>query len=176
MSPQNCKDIYPGTYIGTYTKDTFCVDLPTHSSSLAWKIPWTEKPCRLQSMGSQRVGHNWATSHTTKITADGDFSYEIKRSLLLGKSYGHPRQHTKKQRCYFANKVPPSQSCGFSSSHVWMWELDYKESWALKNWCLWSVVLENTLESPLDSKKIQAVHPKGKQSWIFIGRYWSWSW
>ena len=63
-----------------------------------------------------------------------------------------------------------SRSCGFSSSHVWMWELDYKESWAPKNWCFWTVVLEKTLESPLDCKEIQPVHPEGNQSWIFIGR------
>ena len=80
------------------------------------------------------------------------------------------RQHIKKQRCCFANKGPSSQCCGFSSSHVWMWELDYKESWALKNWCFWAVELEKTLESPLDCKEIQPVHPKGNQSWLFIGR------
>ena len=67
------------------------------------------------------------------------------------------------------NKGPSIQSYGFSSSHVWMWELDYKESWVLKNWCFWTVVLK-TLESPLDCKEIQPVHPKGNQSWIFIGR------
>ena len=71
---------------------------------------------------------------------------------------------------YFASKGPSSQSYGFSSSHVWMWELDYKESWALKDWCFWIVVLEKTLESPLDYKEIQSVHPKGDQSWVFIGR------
>ena len=71
---------------------------------------------------------------------------------------------------YFAKKGPSIESYGFSSSHVWMWELDYKESWALKNWCYWTVVLEKTLESPLDCKEIQPVHPKGNQSWIFIGR------
>ena len=81
-----------------------------------------------------------------------------------------PRQHIKKQRCYFADKGPSSQSPSFSSSHVWMWDLDYKESWGPKNWCFWTVVLENTLESPLDCKEIQPVHPKGNQSWIFIGR------
>ena len=80
------------------------------------------------------------------------------------------RQHIKKQRRYFANKGPSSQGYGFSSGHVWMWELDYKESWALKNWCFWTVVLEKTLESPLDCKEIQPVHPKGDQSWIFTGR------
>ena len=86
------------------------------------------------------------------------------------KVYDKSRQRIKKQRHYFANKGPSSQSSGFSSSHVWMWELDYKESWALKNWCFWTVVLEKTLESPLDCKEIHPVHPKGNQSWIFIGR------
>ena len=76
----------------------------------------------------------------------------------------------KKQRHYFANKGLSSQNYGFSSSHLWMWELDYKKSWVLKNWCFWSVVLEKTLESPLDCKEIQAGHPKGNQSWIFLGR------
>ena len=78
--------------------------------------------------------------------------------------------HIKKQRHYFANKGPSSQSYGFSSSRVWMWELDYKESWAPKNWCFWTVVLEKTLECPLDGKEIQPVHPKGNQSWIVIER------
>ena len=86
------------------------------------------------------------------------------------KSYDHPRQHIKKQRHCSADKVPSSQSYGFSSSHVWMWELDYKDSWALKNWCFWTVVLEKPLESPLDCKEIQPVSLKGNLSWIFFGR------
>ena len=86
------------------------------------------------------------------------------------KSYDQHRQHIKKQRHYFANKGPFSQGYGFSSSHVWIWGLDYKESWWPKNRCFWTVVLEKTLESPLDSKEIQPVHPKGSQLWIFIGR------
>ena len=86
------------------------------------------------------------------------------------KSYDQPRQYIKKQRHYFANKGPSSQSYVFSSSHVWIWELDHKESWAPKNWCFWTVVLEKTLESPLDCKEIQPVHPKRNQSWKFIGR------
>ena len=85
-------------------------------------------------------------------------------------SYDQSRRHIKKQRHYFANKGPSSQGYGFSSGHVWMWELDYKESWVLKNWCFWTVVLEKTLESPLDCKEIQPVHPKWDQSWVFIGR------
>ena len=85
-------------------------------------------------------------------------------------SYVKSRQHFKKQRHSFANKGPSSQGYGFSRNHVWMWELEYKESWAPKNWWVWTVVLEKTLESPLDCKEIQPVHPKGDQSWVFIGR------
>ena len=85
-------------------------------------------------------------------------------------SYDQPRQHIKKQRHYFANKCPFGQGYSFSSGHVWMWELDYKKSWALKNWCFWTAVLEKTLESPLDCKEIQPVHPKGHQSWVLFGR------
>ena len=92
------------------------------------------------------------------------------------KSYCKPWECVKKQRHYFVNKNPYSQSCSFSSSHVWMWELDHKEGWALKNWCFQTVVLEKTLESPLDWKEIQPVQPKGNEFWIFIGGVcWSWS-
>jgi len=101
----------------------------------------------------------------SKITADGDCSHEIRRCLLLGKkSYDKPRQHIKKWRHYFTNKGLSSQSYGFSSSHVWMWELDYNKSWVPKNWCFWIVVLKKTLESPLDCKEIQPVNPNGNQS------------
>ena len=85
------------------------------------------------------------------------------------KSYDKPWQRIKRQRHYFVNKGPSSQGCGFPSGHMWMWELDYKESWALKNWWFWTVVLENSLESPLDWKEIQPGHPKGDQSWVFSG-------
>ena len=85
-------------------------------------------------------------------------------------SYGTTRQYIKKLRHHFANKGPFSQSYGFSSSHVWMLELDYKENWELKNWCFWTEVLEKTLESPLDCKEIKPGNPKGNQTWIFIGR------
>ena len=85
-------------------------------------------------------------------------------------SYDQPRQHIIKQRHYFANKGPSSQGYGFSSGYIWIWELDYKESWALKNWFFWTVVLEKTLESPLACKEIQPVHSKGDQSWVFIGK------
>ena len=107
----------------------------------------------------------------TKITADGDCSHEIRRCLLLGKK-AMPNLYSifKKQRHYFTNKGPYSQSCGFSRSHVWTWELNHKEGWVSKNWCFPAVVLEKTLESPLDSKEIKPVNPQRNQSWIFIGR------
>ena len=103
----------------------------------------------------------------SKITADGDCSHEIKRCLLLAQKIMTNLDSILKS---FAHKGPSSQGYGFSSSHVWMWELDYKESWAQKNWRFWTMVLEKTLESPLDGKEIQSVHPKGNQSWVFIGR------
>ena len=123
----------------------------------------------------------------SKITADGDCSHEIKRHLLLWKkplikinkfklkkekkkSYDKPRQCIKKQRHHFANKGPSSQSYGFSSSHVWLRELNHKEGWVPKNWCFWIVVLEKALESPLDCKEIKPVSSKGNQPWIFTGR------
>ena len=86
------------------------------------------------------------------------------------KNYDQSRQHIKKQRHYFANKGPSSQGYGFSSGHVWMWELDYEEGWAPKNWSFWTVVLEKTLENSLNCKGIQPVHSKGDQSWVFFGR------
>ena len=106
----------------------------------------------------------------SKITADGDCSHEIETLAPWKKSYDQSRQCIKKQRHYFMVKSPSSQSYGFSSGHVWMWELDCEESWALKNWCFWTVVWEKTLATPLDCKEIQPVHPKGDQSWVFIGR------
>ena len=109
----------------------------------------------------------WSAKSLPIVTA----AIEIKRCLLPWKeSYDQPRQHIKKQRRYFANKGLSSQGCGFSCGHVWMWELDYKETWVPKNWCFWTVVLEKTLESLLDCKEIQLVHPQGDQSWVFIGR------
>ena len=106
------------------------------------------------------------------MTADGDCSHEIKGCLLLGrKAMTNPDSILKRQqKYYFVNKGLSSQSFGFSSSQVWMWDLDYKESWVPKNWCFWTVVLEKTLESPLDCKEMKPVNPKGNRSWIFIGR------
>ena len=106
-----------------------------------------------------------------KITADGDCSHEIKRCLLLGrKAMTNLDSILKSRDITLPTKGPSSQSCGFSRSHVWMWELNHKEGWMPKNWCFWTVVLEKALESPLDCKEIKPVHPKENQSWIFIGR------
>ena len=95
---------------------------------------------------------------------------KLKDAYSSKESYDQPRQYMKKQRYYFDNKGSSSQGYGFSSSHVWMWELDCKESWVLRKWCLWIVVFEKILESSLDCKEIQPVNPKGNQSWIFIWR------
>ena len=100
----------------------------------------------------------------SKITADADCSHEIKRCLLLGRKVMTNLDSILKTRD-IANKGPYSQAYGFSSSHVWMWELEYKESCAPKNWYFQTVVLEKTLESPLDSKEIKPVHPQGNQPW-----------
>ena len=105
----------------------------------------------------------------SKISADGDCSHEIKTHLLLERKVITNLDSMLKSRD-ITNEGPSSQGYGFSSGHVWMWGLDCEESWAPKNWCFWIVVLEKTLESPLDSKEIQPVHPKGDQSWMFIGR------
>ena len=95
---------------------------------------------------------------------------KLKDACFLEGKLWLTRQHIQMQRHYFANSGQSRQSYGFSNSHVWMWELDYKESWAPKNWYFWTVVLQKTLESPLDCKEIQPVHPKGNLSWIFIRR------
>ena len=108
----------------------------------------------------------------SRITADGKCSNEIKRHLLLGRKVMTNLDSIFKSRdITLPTKVGLSgQSYSFSSGHVWMWELDYKESWVLKNWCFWTVMLEKTLKSPLDCKEIPPVHPKGDQSWVFFGR------
>ena len=123
------------------------------------------------------MGNRWGNSGNSvrlyflgsKIIADGDCSHEIKRRLLLG-SETMKNLDSLLKRHYFASEGLFSQSCDFSRSHVWMWELDYKESWVPKNWCFWTMVLEKTLESPLDCKEIQPVHPKGDQPWDLFGR------
>ena len=131
--------------------------MATHSSVVAWRIPGVGEPGGLLSMGSHRVGHDWSDLAAAVAAAP------------CKKSYDQPRQHIKKQGHYFANKGPSSQGYGFSSSHVWLWELDCEESWVPKNWWFWTVVLEKTLESPLDCKEIQPIHSEGDQPWDFFG-------
>ena len=122
------------------------------------------------------MGKQWKQCQTlflggSKITADGDCSHEIKRHLLLGrKDMTNLDSLLKSRNITLPTKVHLVKSIVFSISHVWMWELEHKESWVPKNWCFWIVVLEKTLESPLDCKEIQPVHPKGDQSWDFFGR------
>ena len=106
----------------------------------------------------------------SKITAVGDCSHDIKRCLLLGRKAMRNLDSILKNTHHFVDKSLPSQSYVLSGSHVQMWELDHKEGWELKNWCFWTVVLEKTLESALDSKEIKPVNPKGNQQWICIGR------
>ena len=104
------------------------------------------------------------------LSTDGDCSHEIRRCLLLGRKVMTNLDSILKSRdITLPTKVHLVKAMVFSSSHVWMWELDCKESWALKNWCFWPVVLEKTLESPLECKEIQPVHSKGDKSWVFIG-------
>ena len=138
---------------------------------------WLPRVCRV-NVGVQGVGENqeWLLNGR-RASLGGDENIILWMVVQLCEytknhfiNYDQPRQHIKKQRHYFANKGLSSQSYGFSSSHIWMWELDYKESWVVKNWCFWTVVLEKTLESPLDYKEIQLVNRKGNQSWIFIER------
>ena len=123
-----------------------------------------------KQMGKQwkqwQILFSWAPKSLQMVTA----AMKLKMLTPWKQSYDQPRQQIKKQRHHFADKSLSSQSYDLSSSCVWMWKLDYKDSWALKNCSFWTVVLEKTLESPWDCKEIQPVHPKGNQSWIFIGR------
>ena len=121
------------------------------------------------------MGKQWKQCQTLLLGAPKSLqmviaAMKLKDACSLKKSYDQPRQHVKKHRHYFADKGASSQSYCFSSSHVWMWESDHKESWAPKIWCFWTVVLEKTLQSPLDCKEIQPVSPKGNQSLMFTGR------
>ena len=120
--------------------------------------------------GKSRSNDNFFFSLGCKISVNHNRSHEIKRHLLLGKKALTNLDSILKSRHHFADKGPYSQSYWFSSSHIQMWELNHKEIWVLKNWCFQTVMLEKTLESPLDCKEIKPVNSKGLQSWIFIGR------
>ena len=120
------------------------------------------------------MGKQWKQCQTIfggiKITADGNCHHEIKRRLLLRRKVMTNLDSIFKSRDTACQKGPSSQGYGFSSGYLWMWELDCEESWVPKNWCFWTVVLEKTLENPLNCKEIQQVHSKGDQSWMFFGR------
>ena len=128
--------------------------------------PWSRREQDTKSKGLQKY---YMVTKVSKISVDGDCSHELKDTFWKG-SYDNHRQHIKKQRHHFADKGLYSQGYGLSSSRVQIWVLDHKEGWTLKNWCFRTVVLEKTLESPLESKEIKPVNPKGNQSSIFIGR------
>ena len=136
-------------------------DIATHFSMLVWRTPRTEQPGGLQSMGSQRVGHDWS-----------DFTCMHSRPIRKIKWDNENEGLPLCSSCQDSSVILVFwvKAMFFSSGHVWMWELDCEESWALKNWCFWTVMLEKTLKSPLDCEEIQPVHPKGNQSWIFIER------
>ena len=119
------------------------------------------------------MGKKWKQWHFiflgSKPTVDSDCSHEIKRLAPWEKSYDKPRQRIRKQRHHFASEGSSSQRYGFSSSYVWMWELDHKEGWTPKNWCFRIIVLEKTFGGPSDGKEIEPINPKGNQPWIFTG-------
>ena len=147
-----CLSPTPGVHPNSCPSSQWCH--PDISSSV---VPFSSCPQSLPASGSFPM---------SQLFACGGQSIGVSASASVLPT----RQHIKKQRHYFANKGPCSQSYGFSSSHVWMWKLHHKKSWAPKNWWFWTMVLEKTLESPLDSKEIKLVNPKRNQSWIFIGR------
>ena len=141
-------------------------------AAMKLKIPWRRK-WQLTPVLLPRESHGWRSlvGYSPWSRKELDKTERLHFHFTLWKkSYDQPRQHIKKQRHYFANKGLSSQSYVFSSSHVWMWKLGCEESWVPKNWCFWIVVLEKTLERPLDRKEIKPVNPKGNQPWILIGR------
>ena len=209
-------------------------EMTTYSNVLAWRIPGMGEPGGLPSMGSHRVGHDWSNLAAAAAVAENKeglksllmkvkeesekagLKFNIQKTKIMAssstyhfmanrwrnngnsdrlyflglqnycgwwlqpwnekmlapwkESYDKPRQCIEKERYHFADKGPHIQIYGFSSSHVWIWELGHKEGWAVKNWCFLTGVLEKTLESPLDWKEIKQINSKGNQPWIFIGR------
>ena len=172
----------------TFLKTIFYKHTNLHCLSIHLVFPSQVPICFFQAIIGNHVLYNVSSLHgksmgkqwkqwqiffwggCCKITADGDWSHEIKRHLLLGRKVMTNLDSILKSRDITLPQRSVSSLLWFFHSHVWMWRLDYKESWALKNWCFWTVVLEKIPESPLDCKEIQPVHPKGNQSWIFIRR------
>ena len=139
-------------------------------STMTWHLRWPYMAWLIASLSYTSPFTTARLWSSLKITADGDCSHEIKRHLFLRRKTLTNLGSILKNRAFIADKGPSSQSYVFSRSQVWMWELNHKEGWALKNWCFWTVVLEKTLEIPLNSKEIQPVNPKGNQPWIFVER------
>ena len=158
--------------MGGLSNKTPFSDLEARSPRSGWEWGWFQRNLSSWLAGGHLLAvssHGLSSVHAPLVSPP----LLLRTPVLLTpwkESYDQPRQQIKKQRHYFANKGPSSQGYGFSTGHVWLWGLDYKQSWVPKNWCFWTVVLEKTLESPLDWKDIQPVHPKGDQSWVFIGR------
>ena len=151
--------------------------MATHSSVLAWRIPGTGKPRGLPSMGSHRVGHDWsdlaAAAAAGPSLADFD-QLSLSNCNLLKQFYVLSIPPAYVLPLYLAEFLACTSCsinvCWMNGCYVWMWEVNYKESWVPKNWCFWTMVLKKTLESPLDCKQIQPVDATGNQSWIFTGR------
>ena len=151
------------------------LEAPSSWFPCSFNVPWTLLAfCSITSWQQEEGKVEMVIDFTflgSKMTADSDCGQEIKRCLLLGiKAMRKPRQWIKNQWHQFTIKGSYSECYDFSRSHVWMWELYHKEGWTPKNWCFWTVVLDKTLESPLDCKEIKPVNAKGNQHWIFIGR------
>ena len=165
--PMDCS--LPGSFVYGILQARILEWVAISSSSLQLEATLNTFTCREKEEIPPHL-HKTYTHSSQKEEKHSCILLLLQTLVIWKESYDQPRQHIEKQRHYFANKGLPSQGYSFSSGHVWMWELDYKGSWAQKNWCFWTVVLEKTLESPLDCKEIQPVHPEGNQSWIFIGR------
>ena len=181
-----CPQLFPKSTAPGQLRGKFSVPLAAGATySILWShSPWCEQlwffvlPLLVglpptSAPYPDKKGWKWQLMRAYLLLQPGERKGYIRHNLDVlwwKESYDQARQHIKKQRHYFANKGPSGQGYGFSSGHAWMWELDCEESWVLKNWCFWTVLLEKTLESPLESKEIQWVLPKGDQFWVFIGR------
>ena len=177
QQPQVCRWYHSNGTKWRETKESLDEDEKRRVKKLAWN--WTLKKLRswhpIPLLHGKQIRKKWKLWQTLFSWAPKSLwtvtaATKLKETCSLEKKQDKPRQHIEKQKHYFTNKGPSSESYSFSKSHAQIWELDYKKGWVLKNWCFWTVVLEKTLESLLDCKEIQPVNPKGNQPWIFTGR------